>query len=258
MDGDFSFWPVSRSAILGHIRTEGPFPPQPRNLTSQATGLPKGKEPKNIILQYSAAPTGGPDSISHLKKPFAFEGRQIMVVADDNRNIYALQQIFEGLGCELVIANSGREALVMLSLCPHIDLILMEIMMPVMAAYQAICLIRKLPEKANLSIIALTAKAMENDRDQCLAAGANNYLAKPVVFEKLLMLMRVWLSAKRFTIPILLLPFSRRNNRRSTIEMISFYERMLHDSDKILGFGRSGVFVSIQSRYGLSKNRSCY
>jgi len=126
-----------------------------------------------------------------------FESKTIMIVDDDMRNTFALTAALESKGGRIVIAKNGQECLQKLEAEPHVDIILMDIMMPIMDGYQAMREIRKNPKFKKVSIIALTAKAMKDDRELCLQAGANDYLAKPVDIDKLLSLMRIWLSANR-------------------------------------------------------------
>jgi CheY-like chemotaxis protein/signal transduction histidine kinase len=121
------------------------------------------------------------------------DGRRILLVEDDVRNIFALSSVFEPLGAELVIARNGREAVERLDRAADIDLVLMDVMMPEMDGITAMRLIRERPALASLPIIALTAKAMADDREQCLAAGANDYIAKPIDLDKLVSLCRVWM-----------------------------------------------------------------
>lgn len=123
-------------------------------------------------------------------------GRTILVVDDDMRNIFALTSVLEEKGMQVEAARDGRESLVKLSENPGIDLVLMDIMMPVMDGYDAMREIRKDPARRDLPIIALTAKAMKGDKKACIEAGANDYLAKPVDMDKLLSLLRVWLYRK--------------------------------------------------------------
>jgi CheY-like chemotaxis protein/CHASE3 domain sensor protein len=122
-----------------------------------------------------------------------FEGKRVLVVEDDVRNIFALSSVLEPRGAKVEIARNGREALDHLKAKPGIDLVLMDIMMPEMDGLEATRRIRAQPELAALPIIALTAKAMIDDREQCLAAGANDYIAKPLDVDKLLSLARVWM-----------------------------------------------------------------
>ena len=128
----------------------------------------------------------------------ALEGRRILVVEDDVRNIFALSSVLEPKGAKVEIARNGREALETLDRlsgrpAESIDLVLMDIMMPEMDGLTAMREIRKRPEWKKLPIIALTAKAMKDDQEKCLAAGANDYIAKPLDVEKLLSLVRVWM-----------------------------------------------------------------
>jgi signal transduction histidine kinase/CheY-like chemotaxis protein/CHASE3 domain sensor protein len=126
------------------------------------------------------------------------EGRRILVVEDDARNIFALSRVLEPKGAAIEIARNGREAIDVLtrSSAPGgkpIDLVLMDIMMPEMDGFTAMREIRTHAAWKKLPIIALTAKAMRDDQDKCLAAGANDYIAKPLDVEKLLSLVRVWM-----------------------------------------------------------------
>jgi CheY-like chemotaxis protein/signal transduction histidine kinase/CHASE3 domain sensor protein len=126
------------------------------------------------------------------------EGRRVLIVEDDVRNVFALSSVLEPKGITVVIARNGREALDVLARtsqegATRIDLVLMDIMMPEMDGLTAMREIRKRGEWKNLPIIALTAKAMADDHDKSLAAGANDYIAKPLDVEKLLSLVRVWM-----------------------------------------------------------------
>jgi CheY-like chemotaxis protein len=126
------------------------------------------------------------------------EGRRILVVEDDVRNVFALTSVLEPRGASVVLARNGREALETLAKTrepqqPPIDLVLMDIMMPEMDGLTAMREIRKDAAWKRLPIIALTAKAMRDDQERCLAAGANDYIAKPLDVEKLLSLVRVWM-----------------------------------------------------------------
>jgi len=123
----------------------------------------------------------------------AFEGRRILIAEDDVRNIFALTSILEPLGTELVVTRNGREAVDALAARNDIDLVLMDLMMPEMDGLAATRAIRKMPQHARLPIIALTAKAMRDDRQHCLDAGANDYIAKPIDIDKLVSLCRVWM-----------------------------------------------------------------
>jgi len=126
------------------------------------------------------------------------EGRRILIVEDDVRNVYALTNILEPRGAEVQIARNGQEAIdalknAALGSSSAIDLVLMDVMMPVMDGLAATREIRLKPEWRKLPIIALTAKAMPDDQQRCIEAGANDYMAKPLDVEKLLSLVRVWM-----------------------------------------------------------------
>lgn len=126
------------------------------------------------------------------------EGRRILIVEDDVRNVYALTNILEPRGAVIEIARNGREALATLQKASDepgssIDLVLMDVMMPVMDGLSATREIRKNPSWKKLPIITLTAKAMPDDQQRCIEAGANDYMAKPLDVEKLLSLVRVWM-----------------------------------------------------------------
>jgi len=124
----------------------------------------------------------------------ALEGRKVLVVEDDVRNVFALTSILEPTGIAVDIARNGREALEVLDREDSaVDLVLMDIMMPEMDGYTAMREIRSRAHLRRLPIIALTAKAMKDDQEKCLAAGANDYIAKPLDVEKLLSLVRVWM-----------------------------------------------------------------
>ncbi|AZK46166.1 response regulator [Paenibacillus lentus] len=122
-----------------------------------------------------------------------FEGKKILLVDDDVRNVFALSSVLEGYRMNVVYAENGREALEILEEQRDFDLILMDMMMPEMDGYEAMRRIREKTEFAKLPIIALTAKAMKEDRSKCIEAGASDYVKKPIQTDQLLSLMRVWL-----------------------------------------------------------------
>ncbi|MCF2446432.1 response regulator [Dyadobacter sp. CY345] len=124
-----------------------------------------------------------------------FVGKKVLLADDDMRNIFALSAVLEQAGFAITIATNGREALEKLSQEKDIDLVLMDVMMPEMDGIEATKMIRKQGKWNNLPIIAVTAKAMQGDRELCLAAGANDYISKPVDIDKLLSLIKVWLHS---------------------------------------------------------------
>jgi CheY-like chemotaxis protein len=122
-----------------------------------------------------------------------FGGKKVLLVDDDVRNLFALASALESRGLEIVFAENGREGLEALKQHPEIDLVLMDLMMPDMDGYEAMRALREMPQFKSLPIIALTAKAMKGDREESIAAGASDYITKPVDIEQLLSLMQVWL-----------------------------------------------------------------
>jgi CheY-like chemotaxis protein/HAMP domain-containing protein len=120
-------------------------------------------------------------------------GRKILIVDDDVRNVFALTSVLETSGMEVLYAENGREGMETLRTNPGVDLVLMDIMMPEMDGYEAIRAIRDEEPFRQLPIISLTAKAMKGDREKSIAAGASDYIVKPVDTDQLLSLMRVWL-----------------------------------------------------------------
>lgn len=126
------------------------------------------------------------------------EDRRILIVEDDVRNVYSLTNVLEPRGARIEIARNGKEALDALEKSAtdpskRIDLVLMDVMMPVMDGLTATQEIRKDERWKNLPVLMLTAKAMPDDQERCMAAGANDYMAKPLDVDKLLSLVRVWM-----------------------------------------------------------------
>jgi CheY-like chemotaxis protein/signal transduction histidine kinase len=120
-------------------------------------------------------------------------GRKVLIVDDDLRNIFALSSLLERQQMQVLFAENGRDGIEVLEKDPSIEIVLMDIMMPEMDGYDTMRAIRRIPKFKSLPIITLTAKAMKGDRDKCIAAGASDYITKPVDVAQLLSLMRVWL-----------------------------------------------------------------
>ncbi len=124
----------------------------------------------------------------------SIKGKKILLVDDDIRNIFALSSALKNYGMEIEIANNGLEAITKLEQVNNIDMVLMDIMMPEMDGYEAMQHIRKQNKWLKLPIIALTAKAMLDDREKCIDAGANDYITKPVDIDRLVSLMQLWMG----------------------------------------------------------------
>lgn len=126
----------------------------------------------------------------------ALEGRRVLLVDDDIRNIFSLSSALEHQGLNVEIGRDGFEAIAALDEVEDIDLVLMDVMMPGMDGLEAIRRIRADRRFGKLPIIAVTAKAMKDDQEQCLKAGASDYLAKPIDLDRLYSLLRVWMPRR--------------------------------------------------------------
>ena len=135
----------------------------------------------------NATATNGPHA--------GLNGRRVLVVDDDLRNVFAITSVLELYGLTVVHAPSGQQGIDTLRADQDIDLVLMDVMMPEMDGYTTTAAIRKMPEFADLPVIAVTARAMQGDRDKSLAAGATDYVTKPVDTEELLGCIKRWLPA---------------------------------------------------------------
>ncbi len=124
-----------------------------------------------------------------------FHGKKVLVIDDDIRNVFALTSCLEQRGMKVVFAENGREGIERLHQHPNTDLVLLDIMMPEMDGYETARAIRGTPRFEHLPIISLTAKAMKGDREKALAAGASDYITKPVDLDQLVSMMRVWLDS---------------------------------------------------------------
>ncbi|OOC01772.1 HAMP domain-containing protein [Amycolatopsis azurea] len=127
-------------------------------------------------------------------EPPRLQGRKVLLVDDDARNVFAISGMLELYGLSVVHAPNGRKGIEQLLSDDGIDLILMDVMMPEMDGHATTAAIREMPKFAGLPIITVTAKAMEGDREKSLAAGASDYVTKPVNAEELLACMERWLA----------------------------------------------------------------
>ena len=121
-------------------------------------------------------------------------GKNVLLVDDDVRNLFALTTALERFGLNVISAESGQEAINLLEKHKNFDIVLMDIMMPEMDGYETMKNIRRNPKHKDLTIIAVTAKAMKGDRQRCIESGASDYITKPVNVDQLSSLMRVWLK----------------------------------------------------------------
>lgn len=119
-------------------------------------------------------------------------GKKILIADDDMRNVFVLTSLLEEKEADVIVAGNGKEALEQLELNPDIVLVVMDIMMPEMDGYEAMSEIRKQERFTGLPVIALTAKAMKEDREKCIKAGASDYLSKPVDIDRFFSLMQKW------------------------------------------------------------------
>jgi CheY-like chemotaxis protein len=134
------------------------------------------------------------DAIEELHRDSrVLEGKKALIVDDDMRNIFALSTVLHDHGMEIISANNGREAIRLVQEDPSIDIVLMDIMMPEMDGMTTMREMRKLEQRKDLPIIAVTAKAMKGDREKCIDAGAWDYLSKPVDTIHLLGVLKSWL-----------------------------------------------------------------
>ncbi|MEG6523832.1 ATP-binding protein [Desulfotomaculum sp. 1211_IL3151] len=146
-----------------------------------------------IIPENKTEISKGADAKTHNFGDKPLKGHKVLVVDDDMRNIFAITAALEEQEMEVLFAENGREAQSVLLENPGVGLVLMDIMMPEMDGYEAMQAIRQMAGYEELPIIALTAKAMKDDRSKCLQAGASDYISKPLNINQLVSLMKVWL-----------------------------------------------------------------
>jgi signal transduction histidine kinase len=145
-----------------------------------------GQHPRPVTTDGSVRPV--PAAMSHE----ALRGHQVLVVDDDPRNAFVLTDVLEMHGMTVVQATDGRQAIEQLA-AGNIDLVLMDVMMPQLDGYETTRAIRRMPQYASLPVIAVTARAMQGDRDKSIDAGATDYITKPIDIEELLNTMERWL-----------------------------------------------------------------
>ncbi|MBD1849170.1 response regulator [Cyanobacteria bacterium FACHB-502] len=139
----------------------------------------------------SRASEGNPNRLA--ARDAVLAGKKVLIIDDDVRNIFAITSLLEEYDVEVLYAENGQAGLHVLNQHPEIHLVLMDVMMPKMDGYEATRAIRSQNAFRSLPIIALTAKAMQGDREKCLEVGASDYITKPVNPDQLISLLRVWL-----------------------------------------------------------------
>jgi CheY-like chemotaxis protein len=145
----------------------------------------------------AAPPSPSFSPTAHRSAPADLAGMKALVVDDDFRNIFALTALLERGHFEVISAESGEEGVATLKGTPDVDIVLMDIMMPVMDGYATMRAMRKLPLAADLPIVAITANVSAGERQRCIDAGASAYMPKPVDTTELLLLLSEWLPGAR-------------------------------------------------------------
>jgi signal transduction histidine kinase/AmiR/NasT family two-component response regulator len=159
----------------------------------------------HLPVHYSGTDTSRADRASEplvdfevplLPRDADFSGRTVLLVDDDPRNVFAIESILRARNIEVIVAENGKIALDVLRGPRHVDVVLMDVMMPEMDGLEATRAIREMAGFRSLPIISLTAKAMKSDREKALAAGASEYITKPVHPERLLSILHTWMNGR--------------------------------------------------------------
>jgi signal transduction histidine kinase/HAMP domain-containing protein len=195
--------PGERAQPLGLMPAAG----EAETKTGPAGAGPAGRDARGAGGAGHAGPlpealvTGGSGARAGAAAPAAgahesLRGKRVLVVDDDLRNAFAISSILELYGMTVLHAPDGQTGIDMLHATPGIDIVLMDVMMPEMDGYATTGAIRKIPELGRLPVIAVTARAMHGDRDKSIAAGASDYVTKPVDTEELLGCMERWIGSR--------------------------------------------------------------
>lgn len=150
-----------------------------------------------LFTHHVSSSTIPPPAEQALEPTVSISGARILIVEDDMRTAYSLSALLQSKGCSVIVADNGREGVETLQKQPNVDCVLMDIMMPEVDGYEAMQTLRRDPRFETLPIISLTAKAMPGERERCLAAGASDYLSKPVDAERLIAKIAVLLQGVR-------------------------------------------------------------
>jgi two-component system chemotaxis sensor kinase CheA len=159
----------------------------PESYSGSPIDLREGRESK---MESAALPAQATSTIIGPE----LAGKQILVIDDDVRNIFAVTSMLETYGMKVVFAENGKDGIEALKKNEGIDVVLVDVMMPEMDGYETTRTIRRIPKYKSLPIIALTAKAMKGDREKCIAAGVSDYITKPANNDQLLSMIKVWLE----------------------------------------------------------------
>lgn len=146
-----------------------------------------------FLKSHNQEGNGNVSNAEEMNVTTVLEGKKILLVDDDVRNLFAISSILELNGVEVIFAENGYESIDILKRNDDIDLVLMDIMMPEMDGFEAITRIREMTQHQNLPIVALTAKAMKEDREKCMEVGASDYIVKPFEPDRLISILKVWL-----------------------------------------------------------------
>ncbi|MFO7400153.1 MAG: HAMP domain-containing protein [Actinomycetales bacterium] len=185
--GPLSSWD-SGAAPAGTAAGSGPEPEQ------RAESVPPEAAPSSALTGLDSP---RPSDADRWQGEDPLNGAKILIIDDDIRNVFALTSVLERHGATVVYAENGREGIEQLERNEDVALVLMDIMMPEMDGWATTSAIRKMPQFADLPIIALTAKVMHGDREKSIASGASDYVPKPVDVDLLLDRLRGWLAQSR-------------------------------------------------------------
>ncbi|WP_343242133.1 HAMP domain-containing protein [Streptomyces sp. SID9727] len=178
--------PHRRRKALGGARQQPALPPRP--VPAPAAQPVPAAEPESWAVAGQEEP--------ETRRTFRFSGEKVLIVDDDIRNVFALTSVLEQHGLTVLYAENGREGIEVLEQHDDVTVVLMDIMMPEMDGYATTSAIRRMPQFAELPIVALTAKAMKGDKEKALESGASDYVTKPVDPDHLLSVMEGWMRGE--------------------------------------------------------------
>jgi len=191
------------TALFLHRSLENLTPHQ-RRIVEELYARPILAKNSNALIRYGASHSNGGNgrtavALADVETNVSLAGRKILVVDDDVRNIFALTSTLEKQGMVVLFDERGKHAIKTLKNTPDVEVVLMDVMMPEMDGYETMRAIRQMHDRADLPIIAITAKAMAGDREKCLEAGASEYLSKPVDTAQLFAMIKRLVAARGVT-----------------------------------------------------------